>query len=365
MSFVGAPFDYDVFVSYSHGDPLGEGTSKLGNWSKGFAEALRDELCAFPQMGQALKIFIDVSRRPGQAVDPIQGLSPSLQAAAGASALLNVLLSPQYLDSEWCRLERRWWEKGQSALGLSCAERIALTRIWPLSERQTVPELFVDAQGAQLPGFWFHDPKQAELYPQPLGWISFEEPEFKKALLGLAGHLRLKLEKLRDLMRQRERELNDARALGGDSPVLYLHARDTDTERWEQASEELSSNGFTIVPGEPDHVEPDAELALKRRSERVATLGECDALLILAPADGFALDADLVAVGRNDRNSAKARSNRLLPGAVLDPTGTVRTPQRTRTARGIRVDWIDAKPAACAAVRKWLNEKSETRSVRP
>jgi hypothetical protein len=364
MSFVGAPFDYDVFISYSHGDALREGSSRLGDWSKAFAEALEQELRAFPRMGEALKLFFDVSKKPGQAVDPLQGLSPGLQAAAGASAILTVLLSPQYLDSDWCRLECEWWEKQQKAVGLACSERIALTRIWPLFADQKVPALFADAQGVELPGFWFYDREQAELYPQPLGWASVEDREFKKALLGLAGHLKLKLEKLRDLMRQRERELRDARALGGQSPVLYLHARDTDAERWERACEELSSNGFTVVPGEPDHVEPDPERALKRRSERVATLGECDALLLLASGDGFALDADLIAVGRNDRNSAKARSNRLLPGAVLDPIGTIRTPQRSRTARGVQVDWIDANPAACAAVRQWLTEKSEAGSVR-
>ena len=183
-------------------------------------------------------------------------------------------------------------------------------------------------------------------------------------MVDLVGHLVEKLDKLRDLVGQREREKQDAARLVGSEQVIYLHARDTERARWEVTCDELLQSGFAVVPGEPDRIERDPEEALKRRAERVATLTECDALLLLAPQDGLALDADLLAVGRTDRNSAKARSRRMLPGAVLDVTGSVRTTQRRQTARGLQVDWIDGTATPLVpAVKTWLTAKGNGGAV--
>ena len=46
MSFVGAPYTYDIFISYNHGDVRGEGTSNFLRWSKCFWQALRSEFAA-------------------------------------------------------------------------------------------------------------------------------------------------------------------------------------------------------------------------------------------------------------------------------------------------------------------------------
>jgi hypothetical protein len=40
MAYLSPHFDYDVFVSYSHGDPRGAGESPLKTWSHALIEAL-------------------------------------------------------------------------------------------------------------------------------------------------------------------------------------------------------------------------------------------------------------------------------------------------------------------------------------
>ena len=52
-------------------------------------------------------------------------------AGQRSAALLVVLMSPDYLASQWCADERDWWLERQAALGLPHEERIAVVRIWP------------------------------------------------------------------------------------------------------------------------------------------------------------------------------------------------------------------------------------------
>ncbi len=117
MAFVGSPFRHDVFVSYSRGDVQGDGRALLKQWSQGFVRELELELQAFPDLGAQIKIFLDQSQRPGQGVDPMAPLTEGLKADVSASAILAVLMTPQYIGSHWCREERKWWVEAQRDLG--------------------------------------------------------------------------------------------------------------------------------------------------------------------------------------------------------------------------------------------------------
>jgi hypothetical protein len=94
------------------------------------------------------------------------------------------------------------------------------------------------------------------------------------------------------------------------------------------------------------------------RAQRVQTMSGCDALLLVASEEGRTVDADLVVVGRQDRHSARALSNRLLPCALLDGAGQViATPQRRGAARSLNVEWIDAtREPWTPAVQAWLHQ---------
>lgn len=358
MSYVGEPFLHDLFVSYSHGDD-GRGGAYLKPWSAVFARELERELRADRRFRLDLSVFRDQDHRPGQGVDPMAPLGTQLQEQIAASALLVVLMSPDYLASQWCADERAWWLAGQAALGLPCDERIAVVRIWPTDEPW--PAALTDARGHPLVGFAFY-PADA-IPPRPLGWTDPPDApgtEFRKALLDMVGRLYPKLEAMRaradELRRQRAEAARLSRASG---QLLYLHGRSDHAAAWEQTALALTDKGFAVVPGEPDRVDNDPVRLQETRERRVETLSACDALLLLGTADGRALDADLVVVGKHDRQSARARSHRLLPCGLLDTVGAaIATSVRRATARIVQADWIDGTGREWpAAVQHWLGEK--------
>lgn len=358
MPYVGEPFTHDLFVSYSHGDD-GTGGAYLQPWSAAFATELERELRADRKFRTALSLFRDEDHRPGLGVDPLAPLTEQLQRQIGGAALLVVLMSPDYLASSWCADERAWWIARQAELGLATEERIAVVRIWPTDEPW--PAALSDSRGHPLVGFAFYVADGVP--PRPLGWTELPGPfgtAFRKALLDLVGRLYPKLE----AMKLRADELRRARAeaarltqAGGQ--LLYLHGRADHAQAWEEAGIALTDSGFAVVPGEPDRVERDPAKLQALRERRVETLAGCDALLLLGTEDGRALDADLVVVGKHDRQSARARSHRLLPCGLLDTVGAaIATAVRKATARIVQADWIDGtQPEWTPNVQRWLAAK--------
>lgn len=358
MGFVGEPFVHDVFLSYSHGDVDGTGLSRLKQWSQAFARELESEFRAHPTFGRTFSLFLDEHHRPAQAIDPMAPLTAQLQADIERSAVLAVLMSPQYLVSPWCRDEREWWCQKQRQLGLPTDGRIAVARIWPTMDPW--PEPFADTRRQPLVGFGFYDKEQAELLPQPFEW---PEPSprsrdpFRRELLTLVGWIGLKLMELKKRLDEQKQTVEAAarlKASGGQ--VVYLHGRAGEAAAWDRTAAALNDSGLTVLPGEPDPISSDARKLQEIRQRRVEILSGCDALLLMAAADGRAVDADLVVVGRQDRNSARAVSNQLLPCALLDNAGApIATPQRKVAARSLNVEWIDATEEPWTPrVQTWL-----------
>ena len=361
MTYVGEPFAFDLFVTYSHGDSNGTGHSKLKQWSQAFVDELETELKAHPDIASAT-IFLDEHHRPSQSIDPMAMLTDQLQRDIGRSAILTILMSPQYLRSTWCRDERNWWFDSQIRLGLPHDGRVAIARIWPTTE--TWPTPLIDGRNEPLLGFYFYDRANAELRPQPYEWPK-PEPDskgpFRDELLSLVGRLRLRLLEIRRrLDERRQREVAAAKLAAAGGQLLYLHGRADRSRRWDRASDVLRQNGFIVVPTEPDPVATDVGRIQEIKARRVEIMSGCDAVLLVGSDEGRAMDADLVVVGRQDRGSARALSNRQLPCAVLDGVGgTVATPQRKVMARGLDVEWIDATQEPWApTVMDWLRNAS-------
>lgn len=369
MAYVGDPFAYDVFLSYSHGDPDGSGDSRLKQWSQGFASELENEFRAHPKFGAGVRVFLDHHHRPSQSIDPMVPLTEQLRADIGGSALLTLLMSPHYLRSKWCASEREWWVERQKEIGLPADGRIAVARIWPTATEDAWPPELIDSRGEPLVGFCFYDKSQADLLPQPFEWPeptkSSKDP-FRRELLTLVGWLGIKLDEVKKRLDEQQRsreELAKLSAAGGQ--VIYLHGRPDQAKAWDRAGDALRNSGLVVMPSEPDPIVNDAKKLQAIRQQRVETMSACDALLLMACDDGRNVDADLVVVGRQDRNSARAISNRLLPCALLDRVGpSIATPRRTDAARGLNVQWIDAtQDPWTPQVQRWLLDvaRSETR----
>jgi hypothetical protein len=367
MAYVGAPFAHDLFVSYSHGSDA-QGQGLLRPWSVAFARELENELRTDRSLRNDLRLFMDVKPRPGEGVDPMSGLTQQLEQEIGASALLVVLMSPDYLASDWCRLERETWIRRQEELALPAQGRVAVVRIWPTQD-EPWPTALCDGQGVPLLGFEFHD--SALGTSRPLGWTDLKDgfgSDFRKAMLGLVGRLTHQLGSLRQRLAEQQLAQADAQRLQGPAggQCIYLHGRESQRHAWEDAATALIGHGFAVVPGDPDPSVTDPQALLELRQQRVAALTDCDALLLLGTPDGRALDADLLAVGRHDRHSARARSQRLLPCGVLDTVGEpIATPVRKATARNLQTDWLDGTHGPWPPrVQQWLAAQGAAEQAR-
>ncbi len=360
MSYVGGPFKHDIFVSYSHGEPDAQGESKLQAWSQQFATELETELRAHEALREKLSLYID--RR----LDRMAGLTDQLESEVSASAILAVLLTPGYLRSSWCTQEREWWLTAQKSPRVQLAHegRVALIRVLPVKGGESAwPDLLADTHRVPLLGFNFHKEVPgviSEPFPHLPPAAEGSEP-FRSALTTLVGALRLKLDELKGRMDERERLAAEAARLAGSGQMIYLHGRSEHAKAWEQAHESLSQRGFLVVPGEPESLLREPGELQDLRKERVKVMSGCDALLLVGSSNGLAMDADMIVVGRQDRESAKALSNRLLPCAVLDTVGpAVKTRQRLNMARNLRVDWIDSTQQPWAPdLHEWLVQKSD------
>ena len=364
MAYVGDPFKHDIFVSYSHGADA-DGDAMLKDWSVAFVRELERELRSDRAYRNLLSLFLDAHDRPGQRLDPMAPLSEQLDAHVGASALLLVLMSPDYQASTWCRTEREWWSKQQAQTGLAPAGRIAMVRAWPVPAEWpggAWPAELSDRDGNPLVGYRFHAGEGRAA--RPLGWTQWQagfSPDVREALLGLAGELAQKLDLIKaDVERQRAAREDVQRLAGTTGQTLYLHGRADHAADWERAAQELLAGGYAVLPGEPDPVEREPARLEAIREQRVNTLTACDALVLVGSEDGRAIDADLIVVGKHDRHSARARSNRWLPCALLDTRGTaVATPVRRTTARIVQADWLDVtQTAVVPAVQRWLVDKA-------
>lgn len=359
MAYVGAPFVHDIFISHAHGDDR-EGNPLLLPWSQAFAAELETELRVDRRYRESLSVFFDTKLRRGEGIDPMEGLTPQLEAQVRGSAILVVLMSPDYLDSKWCPREREWWAGGQKELGFPTDDRVAVVRILPTTEPW--PPLLCEPPGEPLLGFlFFHDESGVA---RPLGWAELPGalgPAFKKALLGIVGRLSTRLDSVRarvEALRLAQEGATKLQEAQGQS--IYLHGRADPGKRWEQTARTLTDSGFAVFPGEPDPPASAPEALLTLREQRVEVLSNCDALLLLPNDDGRSLDVDLVTVGRHDRESARARSRRsLLPCGVLDTVGpSVATDVRRRTAKNLKTDWLDGtREPWTDRIRTWLAAK--------
>jgi hypothetical protein len=366
MVFVGRPFRHDVFVSYSHGDVLGDGQALLKQWSQGFARELELELRAFPDLGRHINVFLDQSYRPEQGLDPMAPLSDNLKREVSTSAVLALLMSPQYLGSPWCSQEREWWIESQRAHSISHKGRMAVARIWPTNDAPW-PATLVDDEGHQQMGRLFYEPAKADIRPQPFSWPSVDSstgPPFRDALLDFVGRIRIRLIEIKqalDALHVREAERQRLEAPEGQ--VLYLYGRDTHARHWDRVNEELEADGYIVFPNRPEPVESDPKRIRELQAERIRTMSGSDAILVVGTEDINALTADLAVIGRLDRHQAVAQSNRSLPCGVVDTAGVLQQfAKLPLKAKALGVDWFDASiPPWTAILRSWLKTAGAAR----
>jgi hypothetical protein len=358
MAHLSAEFRHDVFVSYAHGDADGTGDSPLMIWSRAFARELERELRTVPELRNAV-VFLDSSKRPEHGLASNDPLTQQLRNAATGSAFLLLLLSPQYLCSDWCRDERNWWLQETAVQAFpEIGSRIFVARIWPTGDSQW-PREICDERGNQPLGVWFHERPGNELTSRPLGWIdpTGDSGEFRSALVDLTGQIAVRLKQLKEALLRRSQAAADIAKLSDDTgQAIYVHARARDEARWEKTVDDLIGAGYGVVPTAPEPEYNDPREANVAANEVVRTLSGCDGLLIVPGDNPLSLVSDLTVVGYQWRNSARALARKLLPCAVVDRGQMMGSKQRLQqSAKSLRIDWIDAAGVGWTGqVKSWL-----------
>jgi hypothetical protein len=357
MSFLGEPFKHDLFVSYSHGAFRGQHDSDLKRWSKRFADDLRAELAGTVEFEETL-VFLDESDRADESVDRTEALTCQLRDLVEGSALFAPLMTPHYLRSRWCRQELNWWCEKHHPNTLGAGGRIFICRVRPSDEGAWPPPL------KDIVGYFCYDRDLEADKARPFTWRDSKRDvdDYNDLLVQLAGDVMQRLRAIGTALEQeRQRKLDAARRAADGGQVIYLHAREEQGEAWQRAGDALGQEDFVVLPTEPDPIVREPEVIREIDARRIDIMSGCDGLLLLGTQDGRALDADLVVVGRKDRQSARSRTEKLLPCAVLDTAGLATTiPKHKATARTLGIEWIDAVGGPWPnEVKRWLNGASE------
>ncbi len=357
MSFVGPPFEHDFFFSYAHADVDGTGDAEIKTWCQKCANDVRQALRRFPEFA-ALSLYLDESPRTGERLDETAALTPSLQKAAGASALLCAMMSPWYLRSEWCAKEREWWHDGTRTLAPAIArgfDRAFILRLMDTIEDEW-PEIFKDLAEVAKKGFFLYDRAKPELQRVPWGWIGTEEDRaaYRQFVIEISGRIGERLKDIRARLEEERRAQETLAKLQGepDHLLLYLHARADFADPFDDAFARLQGAGYAVTPQAPTPLLRDGRLDDDQADE----LRSSDAMVVLG-TDDPSVDKDIVVVGKTSRRLAEALEIKPLPCAVYDLVGKARHPERRLiNARNLGIAWIDGTaPNWAADLRAWLH----------
>jgi hypothetical protein len=230
MAFV-TGCQHDVFVSYAHLD-----NEPISSGQTGWVDALAE------------KLAIEVSQRLGtrdfalwmdHRLDGNHPITPEILGAIQQSATLLVVVSPAYLNSEWCRRER-------TAFLNLVKDRVAAGSVFVVFARDVaraaVPPEFGDLLGFQ---FWVKDAEAGT--DRPLGMADVSERAYITRVLQLSHDLKRQLERLR--AGGGTSQPAAPRVTAADAPAVFIARSTEDLEdREDELRTYLSQAGITVLP---------------------------------------------------------------------------------------------------------------------
>jgi hypothetical protein len=219
-------YKHDVFVSYAHIDNE-QATASTG-WVGVLVDRLQRELQQ--RLGSRdVKIWRD------QQLDGNRPLTPAILEAVRASATLLVVMSPAYLNSEWCKRERdTFLELVKQRVNDGSVFIVHARDV----ERASMPSEFGDLEGFR---FWTLDKEVGS--DRPLGIFDPGEPEFVRRIFALSH-------KLKEQLYRAQKSSAIKTALGAVSSASVFLARTTEDleEREEDLRTYLEQQGYQTLP---------------------------------------------------------------------------------------------------------------------
>lgn len=274
MSYIGDPYQYDVFVSYPHAVDALHGDTYLRDWSQKVAKTifgiLRTSLAE--ELGGGLEYYLDRERAVSG-----YALTDELGEAVQKSAVLVVLMSPFYKN--WCLKELNWFLEKARSDGRGFRQCV-LIEVQKTSEA-VWPEELRDKAGVQL----FRKSLMGEA-GLPLGYEDFITTGNLPNMNGLLQDIAIEIkDKLVQERRRRDAEraiaaskVNPWADLGQGPPddlLIYLEAEATDRQAWSNRRDALAAARAIVLPDEP------LDESMADRSESVLSVYKlCDALIL-------------------------------------------------------------------------------------
>jgi hypothetical protein len=263
-----AGYKNDVFVSYAHG----RDDQQLKDWSWRLKKRVSDyvpyglphgKITAPGERDRSLEIWID---------DRLHGndyLTDSIKEAIKDSALLLVIMSNYFLESEVCREELHYFVKACEERGQSARGRIFVAQAFP-TDFNRWPEELKDTMGRRLPGYEFY-PRHRDAsginHPPvwPYRWSDTEPDtrEFVEQLQKLSGDIAAQLLALE--------------ATPSHTVFLGYAGERFEVER-NELRQELRNAGIEVLP--PEAEDPVDEETLGKALERY--LPKVDGVVLVA-----------------------------------------------------------------------------------
>jgi hypothetical protein len=308
LSYVGEPFDYDVFVSYAHAEVETE-SPDMRLWSRHVAERLRNRLASALNSGDStsdVRVFLD--DRVLRSGDP---LTKTLRHTVKRSALLLVLMSPRYPKKSWCLDELEWFFEQANEDGRG-QQHCTVLRIQPLPETDWPRRLRDEREKPVL----FRDLVDFDAN-LPIGFDNYELPALKDAIREVQIELNAKLKELR--VQLDHRRLYHQAAVPPNRPVVYLQARKQDLPEWQRARLALEAHAIVNPESLPEPVWDDA-LLQQQRETRLKEYVECDGLVLLRASTDETFRIEVMAAYK-DRQRLFQQRRRNIPWAIVDRSG--------------------------------------------
>jgi hypothetical protein len=347
LAYLAPHFQYDIFMSYSHGAVDRMENPPLKRWSQGFIDLLKADILSTQDDFDSLEIFDD------RDADRTMGLSDQLKEIVERSGLLLIVMSPRYLRSSWCTDELGWFVQ-QFANRRKGSGRVFIVRSISTDEGRW-PAILKDSRGHSDLGFRFH-PVTTESGTTPYGWPDLLEKneDFYKALAPLRTTI---IRRLRDL----KTDLDDVRSQVAretppalvTKPRLYLHSPRLTNGLRVTVTDQLKRAGCIVIDPAADATNTTIGALHFESQERIRLAKRCDALTLLRTPDDPSFDDELIDIAFDELERINKERSRPIACAVLDGGGSDHELLQSVAIKGVR-HFPLSDPAWPSTVMAWI-----------
>ena len=222
-------FDYDMFVSYAHLDNPSFGASARG-WVDTLVQMLESEVRARGIKGFQAWSDADLAEN--------MPLTPQLVDKIKRSATLLVIMSPCYLQSDWCKRER------EQFLSL-VSDRVADGCVFVVEAREVGHSEYPKALSDLVPVvFWVQDPESRT--DRPLGMPNPNEEQYYARICRISYLIKEQLERLKS--HPTSSTMPAAPVSAGGATVFVARATEDLEDREDELRSYLTQLGITVLP---------------------------------------------------------------------------------------------------------------------